>query len=43
MFRKVGIAAIKHKKDAANQFSSVGKALEENKITFVREVFEFAE
>lgn len=40
MHRKVGVAAIKRKKDEANQFSAVGKNLEENKISFVRDVFE---
>lgn len=40
MRRKVGVAAISHKKEEAVKFSNIGKEYEENKIAFVRETFE---
>lgn len=38
--KKVGVAAIRKKKEDANQFSNIGKALEETKISSVKESLE---
>eukprot|EP00981_Chlorochromonas_danica_P002634 scaffold510_cov179-Ochromonas_danica.AAC.6 len=38
MRRKVGVSVVKGKKEELAQFSKVGKALEENKLSFVQDV-----
>ena len=38
MRRKVGVSAVRRKKDEASQFSKVGKSLEATKLTTVQEV-----